>query len=295
MSFGKFLQKTLSRRSVGKGNQNELPPLCNDDSTLSSEQSTNSKASLLHSLAQKQCWKEFLAQAEKTGVADSNNVDQSTLLSDEDDSSKCSEESSAHNQVKGAIIPLHIALAYRPPLSVVESIISGMKSHVLIPEEMRDERGLTPLHVAASHFAGEEVIVRLLQGESLLIPAVLRDNTGRTPLHCAAGAIFDGKRRDKPAYEFSRFRAMQLLLEEYPEAVYLSDDLGKTPVDYGKEQRVKNTTMSRMQFLHKQTGLPTVVSEEPGEGLVPNEVCESFRCHAADDVKSVDLFLEDEQ
>jgi hypothetical protein len=293
MALGNFLQKRLSKRALAKGSKVDTPSVTHDDSTLSSENSTNSKISLLQCLAQKQNWKDFMALAEKTSTADWKNRDQSSSLSDHDDCSRSSEESTAQHDGKIVTSPLHIALAHRCPLAVVESVISAMKSHVLIPEETLDERGLTPLHVAAESFAEEDVIVRLLEGESLVMPAIVRDHTGRTPLHCAAGAVFSGKRRNKQMHEWHRYRAMQVLIENYPEAVHLTDDVDKTPVQYGKEQGVKNASMSRMHFLQKQQELPAAGSQG-AEGEIPEEVSESCRCHDADEVKSLDLFFENE-
>ena len=296
MAFGKFLKNRLAKRAGPKSGKAETPVVTCDDDTMSSHQSTNTKVSLLLSLAEQENWKDFVAVAEKTSISDWNDQNQSSSsLSDPDDCSRASDETAVQLYVTAVTTsPLHIALSHRPPLEVVESIISAMKSHVLIPEETQDERGSTPLHVAASHFNEEEVIVRLLQGESLCMPAYLRDKKGRTPLHCAAAAVSVGKRRNKQRHEWNRYRIMQRLIEEYSEAVLLTDDTGRTPVEYGKEQRLQNAAMARMSFLKTRESLLAPVSDTPPDGSLPGEVCESFRCHDADDVKSVDLFLEDE-
>ena len=296
MAFGKFLKNRLSKRGSPKSGKAEAPVVTCDDDTMSSHQSTNSKVSLLISLAEQENWKDFVALAEKTSISEWNDQNQSSSsLSDRDDCSRASDEAPAQLHVTPVTTsPLHIALAHRPPLDIVETIISLMKSHVLIPEETQDERGSTPLHVAAGHFSEEDVIVRLLQGESLCMPALLRDKTGRTPLHCAAAAVSGGKRRNKQRHEWNRYRIMQLLIEEYSDAVFLSDDTGRTPVDYGKEQRLQNAAMARMSFLKNREALAAPVPDCPPDGSFPGEVSESFRCHDADEVKSVDLFLEHE-
>jgi len=283
-------------RGGPKTGKAETPVVTCDDDTMSSHQSTNIKVSLLLSLAEQENWKDFVALAEKTSISDWNDQNQSSSsLSDPDDCSRSSDEPAAQLHATSVTTsPLHIALVHRPPLEVVESIITIMKSHVVIPEEMQDERGATALHVAASHFNEEDVFVRLLQGESLCMPAFLRDHMGRTALHCAAAAVSGGKRRNKQRHEWNRYRIMQLLLEEYSEAVLLTDDSGRTPVDHGKEQRLQNAAMARMSFLKTREAVLAPVSDTPLDGSLPAEVCESFRCHDADDVKSVDLFLEHE-
>lgn len=291
MALGKFLQKRFSRRALNKeAKSDDVPPLTCDDSTLSSDQTTSTKVSLMQTLAHKGDWKDFLRVAETTGIADWNNTENASSLSDHDDCSRSSAETSQHS-VKTLTTPLHIALAHRPPLEVVESIISSMKSCILIPEESQDVRGWTPLHVAAAHFADVEVIARLLQGESLVMPAIVRDEKGRTALHLAASAIFGGKRRSKQQYEWNRYRTMALLMEAHPESIHIADDEDMTPFEYGKDNSLNNMAMSRMEHLLNQQVKLSAAAPEPGAFI---EVCESCRCYEADEVKSVDLFLENE-
>jgi len=298
MTLSSFLKSRVSKRACPKDTKSGTAPSSQDDETMILNQSPSRKVLALHSLGEKGRWKEFLAFSKTIDVSDMGHCSHSSSLTDSDDgsrSSKGSKGSDSHFDVNLATTPLHIALAYRPPLDVVEAIISEMKSHVLVPEETPDESGSTPLHVAAAHFTEEEVFVRLLQGESLCMPAYRRDNLGRTPLHCAAAAVLNGKRRNKKADEWKRHRIMHLLIEQHSEAIFIRDDAGKTPVEYGEAQKIHNSSMGWMQFLHREKAKEGKEPEDRAEGSLPGEVSEELRCNDADEVASVDLFLEDEE
>ena len=78
MAFGKFLKNRLSKRGSPKSGKAEAPVVTCDDDTMSSHQSTNSKVSLLISLAEQENWKDFVALAEKTSISEWNDQNQSS-------------------------------------------------------------------------------------------------------------------------------------------------------------------------------------------------------------------------
>ena len=124
--------------------------------------------------------------------------------------------------------PLHFVLPYRPPLSLVESVLlcTGDFSHV--PEEALDAEGRTPLHIAAAYNCSFQIIRRLLSGVSLVVPALTRDDMDRFPLHWACCHPFMAGRVESE----NKFDTIILLLDAYPQAVDMVDANGHTPLDY---------------------------------------------------------------
>ena len=149
--------------------------------------------------------------------------------------------------------PLHWVLQYQKvPLSAVERIIEILqtKFNICIPEEFSDHMGRTPLHVAvASACCSEEVMERLLQGETLVMPAITRDIWQRTPLHWACQPVLEKGRKLEMA-KFYQKQAACKLLDEYAEAVFIRDIEGKTPLDYAREN--KSTSLLYLERRFKQ-------------------------------------------
>ena len=124
--------------------------------------------------------------------------------------------------------PLHFVLPYRPPLSLVESILLCTADFSHVPEEALDSKGRTPLHIAAAFNCSFQIIRRLLSGVSLVVPALTRDDMDRLPLHWACCHTFMPGRAESE----NKFDTIILLLDAYPQAVDMADANGCTPLDY---------------------------------------------------------------
>ena len=134
--------------------------------------------------------------------------------------------------------PLHLVLQYKTPVETLEMLIGICRDRfqIGIPEEFPDHLGRTPLHVSiASMSCTEEIVERLLKGESLVMPAIVRDSWQRTPLHWACQPIQGYKGHKLQMKQWYQKMVTQKLLEEYPECVLALDSEGKTPLDYAQE------------------------------------------------------------
>jgi hypothetical protein len=160
-----------------------------------------------------------------------------------------------------ATTPLHLILAYQPPVEVVDSMIHIVydRFSILSPEEYPDQNQKTPLHIAVENFCDPEVTERLLAGESLLVPALLRDRHGRCALHyncCTAADAGKLKKKnffDRDPVAMNQFRQRQtlgILLEHYPEAAGLTDVNGKTPWDYAREMKLDNVNVRYLKKMY---------------------------------------------
>eukprot|EP00977_Amphora_coffeiformis_P007014 scaffold1519_cov166-Amphora_coffeaeformis.AAC.14 len=142
--------------------------------------------------------------------------------------------------------PLHVALAHRAPIHVVDAllaIVSKTTHHLgktYSPEEAKDVQGRTPLHVAVTVGCEEAVVHRLLAGENLVMPAVARDAQHQTPLHAACRApLAKHKKKKRMAIDlYNKQRVIRVLLDQYPEGAMLLDKHGKTPVDYAVQNNL---------------------------------------------------------
>ena len=77
---------------------------------------------------------------------------------------------------------LHDICAYNPPRDVIELLLAAMR-HRRGSTCGRDDKGRTPLHVAAANGASSEVIDALVRADPL--PATMGDDDDRSPLHLA--------------------------------------------------------------------------------------------------------------
>ena len=135
---------------------------------------------------------------------------------------------------RGYESPLHLLLQYRPPLTVVNTVILELK-HLgqECPEAMCDAKGRNSLHIACATVPCNSVAVvaRLLNGQTILQssssynPAAVRDKHKMLPLHHAC----NGK-VTKSDLE-SRVLIIRFLTECYPQGVLLQNNRGMTPSD----------------------------------------------------------------
>uniref|UniRef100_A0A7S1YM72 Uncharacterized protein n=1 Tax=Grammatophora oceanica TaxID=210454 RepID=A0A7S1YM72_9STRA len=138
---------------------------------------------------------------------------------------------------------LHMALKAKPPLDVVDLLMSHADSTVQSSCTM----GWTPLHIAAGWGSGSHIVARLLQGNSRSKKQNLcrrRDLDGRTPLHMLClnpnGTLMDDSRKTRKAISEEQVIDMvdvaRILVDAYPNAIVATDEEDKTPVDYAIEK-----------------------------------------------------------
>ena len=150
--------------------------------------------------------------------------------------------------------PVHMALAHRSPVHVVDELlaIASKTTHsgkTYSPEEAKDAKGRTPLHIAVMVGCEEAVVHRLLAGENLVMPAVARDEQHQTPLHAACRApVAKHKKKKRMAVDlYNKQRAIRVLLDQYPEGAMLLDKHGKTPVDYAMQNNLSKHIIHQLK------------------------------------------------
>jgi hypothetical protein len=163
------------------------------------------------------------------------------IASDSDDNLTGTEHKQQQSWPLGVSTPLHLILSHKPPVPIIESLISLLKTKfdILVPEEFPDHLGRTALHVAVINGCPEEICQCLMSGDMLFMPALHVDETKRTPLHYACLPIPSKKRSRKMAMaEWHQKQVTALLVREFPEASYMRDSLDKTPLCYARESNL---------------------------------------------------------
>ena len=284
----KKLFKRRSRNEVGKlgssskidltGHAGDTSRYC--DESTASESSGTAKVMTLESFAKNRKWDAVVKLVQESHV---------------DDWMTAVEENASNNHSEGSFrslhqttTPLHLVAANRAPVATIDAIIQVMRTkfEILIPEEAQDEHGRTPLHVAVAAGCEEETVVRLLAGEGLIMPAILKDENGMTALHMAAATpLVELKKKNvfaaNPAamQKWHKRRAMTVLMEEYPEAVYLRDCAGKTPVDYAKELiGEKEFWVQNMDRVCKEYQAEMASKEQAAPTMGPFEMSADLQC-----------------
>ena len=232
------------------------------DDSLSSEKS---KANLLEMYAAKGQWDAVIQLVAKSHVEDWA-MSSSSLSSSASASSPTASNNHSNTNDESAVTtasttppastPLHLALVYRAPVHVVDALVRLSKEHLdwPAPEEVQDEWGRTPLHVAVEAGCDEDTVERLLAGDNLVMPAVLRDEQDRTALHvaCASPVIKQKKASVFGANQlamdtWNKRRVISVLLQHYPEAATLADKTDKTPLDYAVENKFSKRSVHELQ------------------------------------------------
>jgi hypothetical protein len=118
--------------------------------------------------------------------------------------------------------PLHYACERRPPLEVVEALITTWPESVTTRLQ---PGGALPLHVACTWHASVEVVKAICQTE----PAACRipDDLGNIPLHCA---VFSG----------AAIGVVEVLVRTFPKSVTARNLQGSLPIDIIKRLRHGN-------------------------------------------------------
>jgi ankyrin repeat protein len=115
--------------------------------------------------------------------------------------------------------PLHYACERRPPLEVVEALITTWPESVTTRLQ---PGGALPLHTACTWQASVEVVEAICLAE----PAACRipDDLGNIPLHCA---VFSG----------TAIGVVEVLLRTFPKSVTARNLQGSLPIDIIKRLR----------------------------------------------------------
>lgn len=196
-------------------------------------------------VANSQAWEWKLSTTTTTTIANNNT---NTAATEQDVSTTTA-------TTTNLTTPLHLACQYRAPASVLDPVIHILqRRHMAVPQQVQDEQGQTPLHIAVTAGCEEAVVQRLLAGDGLLMPAVLRDRQDRTPLHCATQTTVTKQRKKSflgpnqlSLDTWHKRRVSAVLLEQYLEAALLQDQAGNTPIDYARDNKFLRHAMHKLQ------------------------------------------------
>jgi hypothetical protein len=140
--------------------------------------------------------------------------------------------------------PLHVLIPRHPPVDLVSAlcVVMARVQPGIVPEEVVDTNGATPLTVAIMVGSDFDVIIRLLSRQESFLPAMTADSQQRLPLHWACipvgrKLLNGGNDKAKKAISTSTIR---LLINTYPQARAMKDALGYTPLDLAKKHLKKN-------------------------------------------------------
>jgi hypothetical protein len=128
--------------------------------------------------------------------------------------------------------PLHIVLAFHPPVPLVNMLCAVLTRGGVSPEDSVDSHGRTPLHIAAASTCDLAVLHRLLYGTA----AMICDNLQRCPLHYACSFKKSKKEDDRKA-------AIYLLIEAYPMARSIIDATGQKPLDIARKSKADQSVL----------------------------------------------------
>ena len=250
------------------------------------------KAKELESLAREGRWPALLELVEESHIDDWYVCG----ILDEDQEGEVEGGESSMFLQRATSTPLHLVMAHKPPVKVVEELINMLstKFDVHIPEECPDDTGRTPLHLAAIAGCEGDMAQRFVSGPTLVMPAVVRDDMERTPLHWACctpikrvkrGSIFSADPNE--LMKWHKRQVIDVLLDNYPEGALVPDAHGKTPLDYARENQKSLTIASikrlerEVEFYSRQSVKPsdspsllevTKSSSSDGERVIPIEV-----------------------
>ena len=138
---------------------------------------------------------------------------------------------------------LHLLLRYQPPQELVALTIHLMvtkNSDELVPEDTRNARGETPLHVAVQHNCDSQIVELLIRGMAGTLPAVTKDEQLRYPLHWACanptGVNPTAKQHMPcPSDTLNMAKSITILSKIEPMSVNVKDNNGQTPIEIARE------------------------------------------------------------
>jgi ankyrin repeat protein len=181
---------------------------------------------------------------------------------------------------------LHLILPYNPPVEIVDLLTHHLgvvsSDPIVLPEEVANIHGRTPLHVAAAH-ACDVLVVRRLMVKSdtrTTLQASIRDCVERTPLHWACCIPEPHKRRCcrlrglcglgstcsknlmKPQDNGDNMvEVVRVLVETYPQAVIMKDANGWTPFHLAVQHKADIRIIRILQHAEKQVYSPTTLQK----------------------------------
>lgn len=149
----------------------------------------------------------------------------------------------ASHQIRDGAYPLHMAVASKASKVVVEMVMNGAPDVLT----MTNKFGETPLHVAMAVGADTEIVELLLHRKEDLGALAMADKVhGNLPLHLAA-------------IHGCRDGVALLLMTEYPGAVKVKNNDGKTPLDLAREY--KHCSDDFIRLLERESMSPKSVVE----------------------------------
>lgn len=150
---------------------------------------------------------------------------------------------------------IHQLLKHNPPVDIVDIALQRLQCPDVIVEEERDEKGRTPLHIAAAHTCDSRIIKLLLEGVSGVMPAFMSDKAGNTPLHAACNVNFDSIRRHSIKRALAAMNnateIVTRLLQANPEAASLGNRRGETPLHLAKENNADARIIVRIDAVQQ--------------------------------------------
>jgi len=141
-------------------------------------------------------------------------------------------------------LPIHIACKYRHGADINKYMLE------LYPQSINVTNGYgnLPIHIAARH-AGHDVIESLLKHDPTGASKKTTSNKEQLPLHIASGC--------------GNPEAVQVLYDAFPEAIWIHDSDGKTPLDYIKIHDSSDSNSSWV-FLRGRDEVSTFLLSQQG-------------------------------
>ena len=139
---------------------------------------------------------------------------------------------------------LHLLLCYQPPQELVALTVHLMvtkNSDELVPEDTRNSRGETPLHVAVQHNCDASIVELLTRGMAGTLPAVTKDEQLRYPLHWACAnptgvnPIVNKQHVPSASDVLNMVKSITFLSKIEPMSVEVKDVNGQTPIEIARQ------------------------------------------------------------
>ena len=147
---------------------------------------------------------------------------------------------------------LHQLLKHNPPVEIVDLALHKLQNDDVIVEEERDDKGRTPLHIAALYSCDARMVKLLLDGVSGVMPALTNDKQGNTPLHSACSVNFDSFRRHNIkkalALMSNATEIVTRLLQANPEAATVRNKRGELPLQLAQENNADARMIYRIEI-----------------------------------------------
>jgi hypothetical protein len=151
---------------------------------------------------------------------------------------------------------LHLLLRYQPPQELVALTVHLMvtkNSDELVPEDTRNARGETPLHVAVQHNCHASVVELLIKGMAGTLPAVTKDEKLRYPLHWACAnptgnnSKFNKQHVAGPSDMLNMHKIITILTKIEPMSVSVKDINDQTPLEIALDHNADGKILDALE------------------------------------------------